>query len=155
MDLKISQNYLAILFVLWLSPVVSSIWGAPVWITISFMCFFAIYLGHEWIHAWICKINNLNVVEINLSTGGNTHILFEQAEGPNKNRIEADVFLAGVAWDSVFYTISTLSAMFFAFHENDKIALVFSISLILILISNLAMPGSDWQEFIKRNNMRV
>jgi hypothetical protein len=156
MEVNISFNYLAVLFVLWIAPVVSAIWGAPIWITISFMSFFAIYAGHEWMHVWICRVNKLHVEAVNLQSGGKTHILFEGAEGTNKNRIESGVYLVGVAWDSIWFTISILSTIFYSlYQQGEQISLVFGISLIFLLIFNLAMPGSDWQEFMKRTTKRA
>ena len=155
MDVIISKKYLAVLFCLWIAPVASAVWGFPIWMTISFMSMFAIYAGHEWIHAWVCKINNLHVETICLSSQGKTHILFEQAEGPNKDKIEGDVYLAGVAWDSILFTLAAISCMFYSFYMVDPLSFIVGCSLIFILIFNLAVPGSDWQEFMKRTHKRV
>jgi len=155
MEINITKNYLAVLFVLWIAPVINAVWGGPVWITVSFMCFFLIYVGHEWMHVWVCRIHNLNIGSVNLQSGGKTHILFEPAEGKNKNKIESDVYLAGVVWDSILFAIATFSAIFFAISQRDSLPFTFGISLVLLLIFNLAMPGSDWQEYQKRAPKRV
>jgi hypothetical protein len=155
MEINITKNYLAVLFVLWISPIINAVWGGPIWITISFMCFFLIYAGHEWMHVWICRIHDLNIDSVNLQTGGKTYILFEPAEGKSKNKIESDVYLAGVVWDSIFFAIAIFSAIFFAMSQRDSLPFTFGISLVLLLIFNLAMPGSDWQEFHKRATKRV
>lgn len=155
MEISISPTYLIILFILWIAPVINAVWGGPVWITISFMAFFAIYAGHEWIHVWICRIHDMTVHKIFLNTGGETHIIFEESTGPNKDRDESDVYLAGVAWDSIFFTISSLSAIFFSLFTGDPVPLTFGCSLILLLIFNLAVPGSDWQEYKKRSPLRA
>lgn len=151
MDVKISKKYLIYLFLLWIAPTICAIWGGPIWVTVSLLSFFAIYAGHEWIHVWVCKINNLDVETVFLSVGGKTHIVFEvPEEGPDKLRIEADVYLAGVVWDSVWFTISILSSITYALFMQDQTPFTFGISLIVLLIFLLAWPGSDWQEFMKR-----
>jgi hypothetical protein len=155
MEVKVTPKYMIYIFALCIAPVICSVWGGPVWATISFIAFLAIYAGHEWMHVYVCKINNLHVETVNLSTGGETEILFEPATGDNKDRIEADVYLAGVAWDAVFYAISVLSSLFYAILYHDITPFIFGSSLILIFIFLLAMPGSDWQEFRKRTTMRA
>jgi hypothetical protein len=152
MQFNINPYFIYISLFLWFAPVISAVWGYPVWITISFMCMFAIYTVHEFAHLWICKLNNLEVLSLNLSHGGNTEIIFEK---PDSDKVAADVYLAGVAWDSIFFAIAILSCYFYAFYQGDITPLIFGTSLIFILIFNLAMPGSDWQEFRKRTALRV
>jgi hypothetical protein len=152
MEIKISPYYVYVFMILWLAPVISAVWGFPVWITITFLCAFAIYSMHEWIHLWICKINNLDVLEISLITLGMTHIIFQK---PANNKIAADVYLAGAAWDSIFYTIAALSCFTYSFLTGDLFPLYFGSTFIIVLILNLAWPGSDWQEYRSRTIVRV
>lgn len=155
-EVYISKKFMAFLFILWISPVVSSIWGFPTWLTITLVSFLMVYAGHELIHAWVCKIYNLKITELNFDIRGNTYILFEEAEdSPDKEKAEAHVFLGGIIWDSLWFTISSLSAIFYAFYLRDFTPLTVGLSLILVLILNLAMPGSDWQEYRKRTTMRA
>jgi hypothetical protein len=150
MEINVTKEYLTVLFLLWIGSVASGIWGWPIWTTISFMCFFMIYGGHEWAHFWICTINGIQVESVNLSTGGKTDIEFSiESDDPEKDRKIADIYLIGVVWDSIFFTIAVLSSIFYSFFIGDLIPITFGISLILILIFNLAMPGSDWQNYSK------
>jgi hypothetical protein len=150
MEITITKDYLAVLFTLWICSVGSAVWGWPIWTTVSFMCFFLIYGGHEWAHFWICNVNNMQVDAVNLATGGKTDIDFSiLSEDPDKDRKISDVYLAGVVWDSVFFAISILSSIFYGYLFGDMIPVTFGLSLILLLIFNLAMPGSDWQNYFK------
>ena len=145
-----------ILVLLWIAPVITALIQYPVWITVSFMAFFAIYAGHEWTHVVVASMNGMEITEISLSNAGNTHTLFMEAEeGPGKGKAEADVYLAGVVWDSVFFAISILSSTFYFYYYHDQTPLTFAGSLIMLLIFNLAVPGSDWREYRKRTTMRV
>lgn len=155
MNINITLKYLSVLFFLWVAPVISAIWGAPIWVTVSFMCFFAIYGGHEWTHVYICHMHGIYVESVNLISGGETHILFEPATGENKNKIESDIYLAGAAWDTIFFSIAIFNAIFYGFVQKDNTPVVFATSLIFLLIFNLAMEGSDWQEFSKRTLKRA
>jgi hypothetical protein len=120
------------------------------------MAFFWIYAGHEWAHIWVCGINHLDIESLSFDVGGRTHCIFGiDTDTPNKTKIEADVYLAGVAWDSVLFTISVLSSIFYGLFSKEILPVTFGISLILILLFNLAMPGSDWQEFRKRTTLRA
>lgn len=153
MEIYVSKKYLMILFILWIAPTISAVWGAPVWVTISLMSFFAIYAGHEWMHIWICRINNMNIERVVFSTLGDTHTLFDEADGPEKNQKEADVYLAGVIWDSFWLFFATTSSLTYSVITGETIPITFGFSLILILIFNLAVPGSDWQEYHKRTSI--
>lgn len=156
MEVYVTKEYIAFVLALWVGSVGSAEWGWPVWATISFMCFFLIYAGHEWIHVWICEINSLDVEYVSLATGGETEISFSVDEAdPEKDRKAADVYLAGVAWDSILYTVSVFSSIFYGYLSNETIPITFGLSLILLLIFNLAMPGSDWQNYVKRSHMRA
>jgi len=156
MEIYISKKYLAFLFILWIAPTVNAIWGGPIWVTISFMAAFAIYAGHEWVHVWVCKINNLDVDSIILGTGSETRNYFiVDTEDPDRNRKESDVYLAGVVWDSIWFTVAILSCMFYALSQWDNTPITVGFCLILVLIFNLAMPGSDWHEFMKRTAKRT
>jgi hypothetical protein len=152
MEITISRGYLIILFILWIAPVVNAVWGGPEWVTVSFMVFFLIYAGHELIHAWICRINNLKIGEIALFTGGRHYILFELSDN---NEINAKIYLAGVAYDSALFMVSSLNAIIFGLLTNDRIPVAFGFSLILIIISNLAWPNSDWQQYQKYSAIRA
>lgn len=156
MEVTISKWYLAVLFLLWIGSVGSGIWGWPIWTVISFMSFFAIYAGHEWAHIWVCGINHLDIESLSFDVGGRTHCLFSiDTDNPNKTKIESDVYLAGVAWDAIWFAISILSSIFYGYLLNEFLPITFGCSLVLILIFNLAMPGSDWQEFRKRTTLRA
>lgn len=156
MKFTVSFWYLAVLFILWTMPVVTAIWQVPIWMTVSIMAFFAIYAGHEWTHAYVCSINNIEIESISLRPGGQTHILFViDTDDPDNNKITSDIYLAGAVWDSVWLTIPALSSFFYALYFRDSTAMIFTISLIFILISNLAFPGSDWQEYVKRTTLRA
>lgn len=148
MDLFITPKYMAVLFVLWVLPVTFSIFNGPVWATISLVAMFLIYAGHEWAHVWICRINNLPVKSVHLATGGETFTEFSIDDSQDKS-ILADVYLAGVVWDSVLFTVISLSSMVYALTERDPLSFIFSISMIFILMFNLQMPQSDWQQFKK------
>jgi hypothetical protein len=154
LDVNFSKEYLGFLFLLWIGQVGSAIWGWPIWSTISFMAFFAIYGGHEWIHVAVCKANDLIVEEINFGIGGKQDITFALDENDPEVYIKAaKVYLAGSAWDSIWYMIAALSAGFYAFYLNDVIPFIFGVSLIIVLISNLLWTGSDWYHY--RNLTRV
>jgi hypothetical protein len=146
----ISKKYLAFLFILWIAPTISAIWGAPIYATITFMSFFAIYAGHEWMHIYVCKINKIDIESIVLSTGDESQTNFYEAEEPEKNIKEANVYLAGVLWDSFWLMISCLASIIYGFITQSQIPITLGFALILMLIFNLAHPGSDWQEYRKR-----
>lgn len=154
MNVNFTKEYLGFLFLLWIGQVGSAIWGWPVWSTISFMAFFAIYGGHEWIHVAVCKENNLPVDEVNLGVNGQQHISFSlDGNDPEVYIKAAKVYLAGSAWDSIWYTIAALSSIFYAWVLMDPIPLIFGISMVILLISNLLWPGSDWKHY--QNLMRA
>jgi hypothetical protein len=156
MKFTVSLWYLTTLFILWTAPVVTAIWQVPIWMTVSLMAFFAIYAGHEWAHALVCSINNIEIERISLVAGGHTHIIFLiDDDDPNYDKNAADIYLAGAVWDSVWFTIPVLSSFFYALYFHDPTALIFAISLIFVLIANLAFPGSDWQEYLKRTTTRA
>lgn len=152
MEIKLNPYYVYVFMILWIAPVICAVWGLPVWTTITFLCAFAIYALHEWIHLWICKINNLSVLEISLIPLGKTHIIFKPS--PNQ-KINQDVYLAGAAWDSIFYTIAILSCFMYFMTTGDRIPLYFGTSFIIMLILNLVWPGSDYQESQNGTTTRV
>jgi hypothetical protein len=144
MEIRINPYYIYVFMILWIAPVITAVWGMPIWTTITFLCAFAIYSMHEWIHLWICKINGLEVKEISLIPLGKTHIIFEKSES---RKITRDVYLAGAAWDSIFYSIAILSCLVYSFHTNDQIPLYFGCTFIIMLTLNLVWPGSDFSHF--------
>lgn len=142
MEIIVSKAYLGYLVLLWAAPVISAVWGFPIWVTVMFMCIFAIYAGHEWVHAWICRKNNLKIEAIFLCHGGDTSINFEEPEeGPNKNKIISDVYLSGIAWDGVFYAIAIINMVLYAYLQKDQIPYYFAMAAIITFIITLAMPG--------------
>jgi hypothetical protein len=150
MEIYISKKYLAFLSVLWIAPTIAAIWGAAIWVTISLLAFFLIYAGHEWLHVWVCRINNVDVHEVVFDTRGKTHILFDEANGPDKNKTEADIFLAGVVWDSILFTIAILCSMVYGLYMKDPLPMIFSMAMVFITYMNLKAPNSDWSNYQAR-----
>lgn len=156
MEINVTWSYIYTILFLWLSPVICAVWGGPIYGTVCLMCAFAIYAGHEWIHVWICKINNLDVAKVNLATGGKTCILFGIEENAkDRKTIEGKVYLAGVVYDSILMAIAVFSCYGYALYMNDLLPLTIGSFIIILLIFNLASPGSDWQNYLKRTSMRV
>lgn len=145
MDIFVTKNYLFMIFILWIAPIVSAIWGAPVWITISLAGFFLIYAGHEWIHALACKKRGLTVISMCFATGNRSETVFEKPENPV---IEGDIYLAGVAYDLVILTVISLNSMFYAMWFKQEVPFIFALSIILIALFVLSAPQSDWKNFI-------
>lgn len=144
MQITVSKEYLAFLFILWIAPTVSSVWGGPIWITISFLALFLIYAGHEFVHAWICEINGVAIDQISLQPGGGHHITFSR---PESDKVYGDILLAGAAYDSILFAISALSSIMYGFLTNEVTPVTFGCSLIILIIFNLAWPNSDWRQY--------
>lgn len=156
MKFTINYGYILTLFILWTTPIITVLWGWPFWTTVSIMAFFAIYAGHEWAHVLICSINGIEVESVSLASGERMHTLF-LIDTDDKDRIkkESDIYLAGAVWDSVWFTVAIISTLSYSLIFKDGLSFVVSISLIIFLILNLAFPGSDWQEYVKRTTLRV
>lgn len=144
MDIYVSKSYLLLVMILWAAPTINAVWGGPIWITISLMAFFLIYIGHEWVHAYVCYLNKVTVSSIYLLTGGQSHILFEK---PDSRKAIADIYLAGAVYDTILFMVSILNCLFYATLYQEYIPLLFGVSLVIITLLNLEMSGSDWNNY--------
>ena len=154
--IHVSKWYLLVVFLLWIGSVGSAIWGWPVWSTISFIAIFMIYAGHEWMHVWVAEENGLTVEQVNLDVNGFQVTDFSgDTDDPDLNKKAAKVFLAGSVWDSVWFTITAFSSFFYYRFTGDITPLMFGSGIIIVLIFNLACPGSDWQNYMIRTAKRA
>jgi hypothetical protein len=154
--IHVSKWYLLLLSLLWTGSVGSAAWGWPVWTTISFVAMFMIYAGHEWMHVWVAEENGLTVNQVILDVQGDQETIFSgDSEDPDMNKKFSKVFLAGSVWDSIWFTITCLSSIFYSLYTGDITAMIFGSGVIIVLIFNLACPGSDWQNYMKRTAMRA
>lgn len=145
MDVFVTKKYLAMLFTLWISPIICAIWGGPVWVTISLAAFFLIYAGHEWMHSYVCTRRGVKILSIYFSTGNESSTEFEKPDDP---AIEAEIYLAGVTYDSILLTIVALNSLFYSMWYKDVIPFIFAFSILITALLLYSVPGSDWQKFV-------
>jgi len=144
MNLYVSKGWIAYTILLVILSIISG-YTYPAWFTICLVCFFLIRTGHEFAHALVCKKYNIPIESIYLELYGEHSLDFI----PTSEAIAAEVFLAGIVYDSIIFAVAILSSLFSGFWNNDIVAISFGCVILMLASVNFLMPNSDFQNFLK------